>query len=172
MSSRVKWLYRNARYGFTLTLPRWWKPYTVIQGEREQSIGRYSAEYVLHAGFSYKGKTYGDVLTILVYRMTVKQWKKAFSDSPLTLLKAHGKRVFAFMLPAELPYAFLDPKTGEYDYKRYRNPIRYMKRMVNDDAAQVARSIRFPGSGRRVSKKRLQPCWTSKAKVSVWMPRR
>lgn len=135
--------YYNLKYGFTLRLPRWWKPYIKIRGEREKGVGRYSGEYVLHLSFRYKGITYGDVLTILVYKMPEAQWKKVFDDSPLIYLANHGGRVFACMLPEELPYKFVDPKTGEYDMERYRTPIRYMKRMVNKEALAAAKTISF-----------------------------
>ncbi|TDF93856.1 hypothetical protein [Paenibacillus piri] len=134
-------LYRDDTYGFTLTFPRWWKPYTVLKKKRMDR----DTEYELHFRFKYKGKAYGDIFTVLVFRMTRKEWiEQGYEDSPLVYMGESGGRVFAYMTPEELPAAFVDPKTGDYNYKKYGNAIRLLKRMVNQDVPRIAQTLRFP----------------------------
>lgn len=131
----------DRKFGFSLCLPGWWKPYVVLRS----STGDDDAEYALHFLFRYRGSLYGDVLTVLVYRMSLKRWKRYYDDSPLILMGHRDGRVFAAILPEELPHEFVDPDTGEYDEKRFGVPIRLMRRMVNEDAPGVIRSFRFTG---------------------------
>ncbi|MFH5186489.1 hypothetical protein ACHHV8_29905 [Paenibacillus sp. TAB 01] len=139
-------LYRDPRYGFTLRLPRWWKTYITV--ERQQRL--IDAEYGVLFTFKYKGKRYDPVLTLLVYRMTRKQWlEQGYGDSPVVFLAEHNGLLYAYLLPEELPGAFLDPSKQDYDYKKYGTPIRLLKRMVNDDAPHIVTTLRFPGTGTR-----------------------
>ncbi|PUA37768.1 hypothetical protein C8Z91_18745 [Paenibacillus elgii] len=140
MKKPSHFVYRNARYGFTLRFPAWWRTYAVIDRRRQSS----DTEYELHFRFRYKGKVYDDALAIMVFHMTRQEWnREGYDDSPLIFLAEHGGRVFAYMTPEELPEAFYDPKTNDYDYKRYGAAIRLLKRMVNQDAPRIAGSIRF-----------------------------
>ncbi|WP_438444584.1 hypothetical protein [Gorillibacterium sp. sgz5001074] len=132
-------VYRDRTFGFSLRLPAWWKPYLTVRSSGKQM----GAEYALHLIFRYKGIRYGDVLTVLVFRMSTKRWKRLYADSPLLLLGARGGLVAACMLPEELPYAFVDPDTGDYDTEKYGEQIRLMKRMVNEDAPRIIRSFRW-----------------------------
>jgi hypothetical protein len=132
-------VYRDKKYGFSLRLPKWWKPYLIIRGGGRNT----GADYALHFLFHYKEKTYGDVLTILVYRMSMRKWKRLFDDSPLAPIAEQRGRVYAYSIPEELPYAFVDPETGEYDEEKYGEPIRLMKTMVNQDVPVVVESLRW-----------------------------
>ncbi|MCR8636705.1 hypothetical protein [Paenibacillus radicis (ex Xue et al. 2023)] len=133
-------LYRDEKYGFTLTFPRWWKPYTVIKKQKYDK----DTEYELHFRFKYKGKTYDDIFALLVYKMTRKEWiKQGYEDSPLSFLAESDGHVFAYITPEELPEAFVDPKTGDYNYKKYGNAIRLLKRMVNQDVPRIVKTLHF-----------------------------
>lgn len=139
-------LYCDPNYGFTIRLPRWWKTYITVD-RKQHPI---DAEYGVFFTFKYKGKRYDPVLSLLVYRMTRKQWdEQGYEDSPVVFLAEHSGLIYAYTLPEELPGAFLDPSKQDYDYKKYGTPIRLLKRMVNSDAPQAVTTLRFPGSGTR-----------------------
>jgi hypothetical protein len=133
--------YRNDRYGFTLRLPGWWRSYCVVGKTRTDR----DTEYELHFTFKYKGKVYGDIFTILVYRMSRKEWvDHGYEESPLVFLAEYAGCIFAYITPGELPYEFINKKTGDYDYKRFGTPIRLLKRMVNQDVPRIVPTLRFP----------------------------
>jgi hypothetical protein len=133
-------LYRDELYGFTLTFPRWWKHYAVIKpGTTDQNT-----EYGLHVRFNYNGKVYGDIFKLLVFRMTRKEWiNQGYEDSPLRFIAEEEGRVFAYMTPEELPHKFIDPKTGDYNYIKYGNAIRLLKRMVIQEVPRIADTLHF-----------------------------
>lgn len=143
MAYKNTMLYRNPTYGFTFRIPTWWRPYLTVRSGGKDS----GAEYALYLLFRYKGTLYGEVLTILAYRMSMRRWKRLYADSPLVPVAERAGRVFAAVTPEELPYAFMDPETGEYDEKRYGEPIRLMRTMVNEDMPRVLRSFRWADGG-------------------------
>lgn len=135
-------LYRDPAYGFTVQLPRWWKSYIVVKRMQRPIDAEYGVSFV----FRYKGKVYDEVLTLLVYRMTRKQWRdKGYENSPIVFLAERSGLIYAYTLPEELPDAFLDPSKQNYDYKKYGRPIRLLKRMVNKDAPVIVKTFRFAG---------------------------
>lgn len=137
-----QFVYRNDRYGFTLRFPAWWRNYCVVGARRQDR----DTEYELHFRFKYKGKLYEDIFTILVYRMTREDWvREGYAESPLSFIAEVEGRVFAYLTPEELPHAFYDNKTGDYDYRKYRAAIELLKRMVNQDVPRIVQSLRFPG---------------------------
>jgi hypothetical protein len=133
-------IYRNDKYGFTLRFPSWWRRYVVIGKQKRDP----DSEYEVQFRFKYKGKVYDDIFAMLVYRMSKAEWKRRYDNSPLTFLGYRDGRVFAAITPEELPEAFIDPKTGDYDYKKYGTPIGLLKRMVNKDVPNVFQSFAFP----------------------------
>lgn len=136
---------QDRAYGFSLQLPAWWEPYIVVR-----KSGRISgSEHALRILFRYEGVTYGEVLSVLVFKMSLRQWKQAYGDSPLAYIGTRGGRVYAYSVPEELPYAFVDPDTGEYDEKEFGEPIRLLKKMVNQEVPQVIASLRWTGSRSR-----------------------
>ncbi|SDE30355.1 hypothetical protein SAMN02799630_05088 [Paenibacillus sp. UNCCL117] len=141
MARPTKLIYKNDKYGFILRFPSWWRRYCVISKRRKDP----DSEYELHFRFKYKGKIYDDIFAILVYRMSKEEWvRRGYKDSPLTYLGAYDGRVFAALTPEELPYAFVDPKTGDYDYRKYGTAIGLLKRMVNRDVPALVKTISFP----------------------------
>ena len=133
-------LYRDKTYGFMLQFPEWWTPYCVV----DRTVYDRSSLYELHFLFRYKGRIYGDVFNLVVMKMTLREWKrKGYTESPLSLLTYRNGLIFAYVTPGELPEAFIDPKTGEYDEKKYKRQIRMMKRMVNRDVPRIAESFRL-----------------------------
>lgn len=151
--------YRDTRYGFTLRIPSWWRSYCVISKTRTDR----DAEYELHFKFKYKGKVYEDIFTVLVYRITKKQWvEEGYEESPLVFMAEMDGRVFAYITPEELPYAFVNKKTGDYDYAKYGQAIRLLKRMVNDEVPVITQSIRFPRKTTTICSKpyRARGVWT------------
>ncbi|UUZ81687.1 hypothetical protein LJK88_45065 [Paenibacillus sp. P26] len=139
MSKPRSIVYRSAKYGFTLQVPRWWKPYVTVKTLRRK--GETESEY--HFRFKFKGKVYDDIFTPLVYRMTRQEWERDYADSPLVYLAEHEGRVFAYLTPEEPLEAFLDKKTGDYDYKRFGTAIGPLKRMVNRDVPRIVTTLRF-----------------------------
>ncbi|MCS7463262.1 hypothetical protein N0M98_24365 [Paenibacillus doosanensis] len=160
MKKQSRILYRDSRYGFTLSIPRWWSSYIVVRRDK----GELNSEYGVHFRFKYKGKLYEDVMTVVVLPLTYKQWvEQGYEDSPLVFIAEHCGKVFAYYTPEELPDAFIDPKTQEYDFKKYAIPIKLLKRMVNEDAPRIARSIRFRAPVRTfrsvpLRSKKVWPC--------------
>ncbi|WP_150268747.1 hypothetical protein [Paenibacillus tepidiphilus] len=141
------YVYRDPNYGFRLTIPGWWRKYTVI--ERSTSAG--DADYGVFFIFKYKGKTYGDVFSLLVFRMSLKRWiDDGYDESPFIRLAARNGLIYAYTTPEELPEEFLDKTGNDYDYVKYAVPIRLMSRMVNDDAPKIAKSFKLgPATARR-----------------------
>ncbi|AEI45873.1 hypothetical protein [Paenibacillus mucilaginosus] len=133
-------VYRSSRYGFTLRLPAWWRSFCVVSRSKRDR----ETEYEAHFQFKYKGKIYDDIFTLLVYRMTRRQWKaRGYDESPLIFVAEHDGRIFAALTPGELPHAFYDPKTDDYNYKKYGSAISLLKRMVNSDVPRILKSVRF-----------------------------
>jgi hypothetical protein len=94
--------------------------------------------------FKYKGKTYGDALSVLVYKMTLKQWRdQGYDESPFIFLARQRGRIFAYNVPEELPGDFLNQDQSDYDYKKYGRPIRLLTRMVNDDVPKIVKTFRL-----------------------------
>lgn len=133
-------LYRDPKYGFSIKLPQWWKCYTVVR----RSTRLDDAEYGVFFLFKYKGKVYESALTLLVYRMTLKQWRDAgYDESPIIRLAVRNGRIFSYTVPEELPEEFLDKTGYDYDYKKYGRPIRLLSRMVNDDVPKIVKTFRL-----------------------------
>ncbi len=100
--------------------------------------------YALDFIFKYKGKVYESALTLLVFRMTLKQWRaKGYDESPLVRLAVHKGLIYAYVVPEELPDAFLNPKGDDYDYVRFGRPIRILSRMVNDDVPRIVLTFKL-----------------------------
>ncbi|MBW4085399.1 hypothetical protein [Paenibacillus sp. S150] len=133
-------LYRNSKYGFSIRLPRRWRCYTAVRRSTRWNAAEYSVCFL----FKYKGKIYEPVLTLLVYRMTLKQWIAAgYDDSPITRLAVRNGRIYGYAVPGELPEEFLNARGNDYDYKRYGRPIRLLKRMVNCDVPRIIKTFRL-----------------------------
>jgi hypothetical protein len=132
--------YRDPKYGFSLRLPCWWRNYIVIRRRTRLTDEEYGVFFL----FKYKGKVYEDVLSILVFRMTRKQWRKqGYEDSPFVLLAERNGRIIAYLTPEELPEEFLDKTKMDYDYKKYGRQIRLLKRMVNEDVPIIVKTLKF-----------------------------
>ncbi|QMV39841.1 hypothetical protein [Cohnella cholangitidis] len=133
------YLYRDPKFGFTLRLPQSWKTYTVVRRRTNLDDAEYGAFFL----FKYQGKVYEDVLSILVFRMTKKEWLAIYEDSPVIFLAERNGLVYAYTVPGELPSDFLDPTGNDYDYKKYGKQIRLLTRMVNDDVPKIVKTLRF-----------------------------
>ncbi|TBL78677.1 hypothetical protein [Paenibacillus thalictri] len=134
-------LYKDARFGFTLKIPKYWGRYCVLSKKNRFNDAEYTVRFI----FRYGGKLYGPIFSIIVFRMTKAEWiAQGYGDSPLVFIAERDGYVFAYDTPEELPYEFVDPKTGDYDYKKYRKPIQILKTMVNKDVQRIIGSIRFP----------------------------
>ena len=133
-------MYRDPKYGFSVRLPRWWKCYNIIRRSNRLD----DAEYGVFFLFKYKGKVYESALTLLVFRMTLKQWRaRGYDESPIVRLAVRNGRIFAYAVPEELPEQFLDKTGYDYDYKKYGRPIRLLSRMVNDDVPKIIKTFRL-----------------------------
>jgi hypothetical protein len=142
MKPRLNYLYKDPRYGFTVRIPDWWRPYTVI--DRTRSGGE--TEYDVRFLFKYRGKTYGDVLTISVFKMSRQEWiRQGYDSAPFILIGERNGRLFAYSTPGELPDEFLKKDKSDYDYVKFGRPIRFMKRMVNDDVPKIIGTFHLPG---------------------------
>ncbi|TCZ73242.1 hypothetical protein E0485_21340 [Paenibacillus albiflavus] len=136
--SKSKLSYKDSKYGFSLQLPRWWKRFIIVK-RKKQLI---DAEYGVFFIFKYKGKVYEEVLSLLVFRMTRKQWRnKGYDDSPIIFLAERNGLIYAYTVPEELPEDFLNKSKQDYDYRRYGRPIRLLKRMVNEDVPRIVRTL-------------------------------
>jgi hypothetical protein len=136
------WIYKNQLYRFTLRLPAWFKTYTVIRTRRQST----DSVYQVHFKFKYRRKIYDNTFVILVYNKSRLAWQKEYADSPLTYIGERSGLSFAYLTPGELPHAFVDPATGEYDTRKYGRPIRLLKRMVNEEVPRIISTFRFLGS--------------------------
>ncbi|MCC2684640.1 MAG: hypothetical protein K0R75_1539, partial [Paenibacillaceae bacterium] len=70
--------------------------------------------------------------------------RERYEDSPLTYLGEYAGFSYSYVLPEELPDAFLKPDRSDYDYQQFGKPIRLLKKMVNAVPA-ILRSFRFIG---------------------------
>ncbi|RKP52967.1 hypothetical protein D7Z26_14575 [Cohnella endophytica] len=137
-TSISKLSYKDPKYGFSLRLPSWWKRFIVVKSNKRLI----DAEYGVFFFFKYKGKVYEEVLSLLVFRMTRKQWrKKGYDDSPIIFLAERNGLIFAYTVPGELPADFLSKSKQDYDYKKYGRPIRLLKRMVNEDVPKIVKTL-------------------------------
>ena len=135
-------IYRDPIYGFSLRIPSWWKPYIVVRRTTRTIDSEYGAFFL----FKYKGKIYTDVLSLLVFRKSLKQWQdEGFDESPIIRLAVRNRRIFAYATPGELPHDFLNDTEMDYDYVKYGIPIRLLKRMVNDDVPKIVKTLRIDG---------------------------
>lgn len=134
----ASYIYRDPLYSFTLKLPRSWKSFTAVARSNKLD----DAEYGVFFRFKYKGKVYDDVLSLLVYKMTLKQWHDdGYDDSPIQFLGTRNGRIYAYTVPGELPEEFLNESGDDYDYKKYGRQISLMKRMVNDEVPQIVKTF-------------------------------
>jgi hypothetical protein len=139
------WIYRDQRYRFSVSLPAWWKAYTVVSQRKLDK----DSSYEVHFRFKYKGKLYDDIFAVFVYPFSRESWvKQGYEESPFVYIGEHGGKSFAYLTPEELPYAFVDRKTGDYDMKKYGKPIRLLKKMVNDEVPRVISTFAFPRTGK------------------------
>lgn len=136
----ANYIYRDPLYGFALKLPVSWRRYTTVERSRRLE----DAEYGVFFRFKYKGKVYDDVLSVLVYKMTLQQWHdEGYDESPIQLLAARGGRIFAYTVPGELPEEFLSKAGDDYDYKKFGREIALLKRMVNDEVPQIVKTFKL-----------------------------
>jgi hypothetical protein len=81
--------------------------------------------------------------------MTREKWlSEGYEDSPLHFIAEQKGRVFAYDTLGELPYAFVNPKTGDYNYKKYGKAIQLLTTMVNRDVPLIVNTIRFAKKAR------------------------
>jgi hypothetical protein len=92
--------------------------------------------------FRYQGKVYDPIFTILVSPLTGKAWRDYYQDSPVQFIRQFKGRTFGYLVPEELPDAFLKPDKSDYDFVKYRHQIRVLKRLVGQVPA-VIKSFRF-----------------------------
>jgi hypothetical protein len=134
--------YFNVSYGFEIAFPRWWDRYI--------AIGKTSfngPETTISFRFRFRGHLYDPVVTILIVPMNEKTWREQYGDSPFVFLGEREGKSYAYVLPEELPEEFLRPDKLDYDYKRYRRPIKLLKTMVAQ-VPSVMKSFAFvPSSG-------------------------
>lgn len=134
------YLYRDPVYGFSVKLPGSWKNYTVVRTSKKLDDADYGVLFL----FKYKGKVYEDVLSLLVFKMTLKQWRdEGYDESPYIFLAERGGRIYAYSVPGELPGEFLDETGFDYDYQKYEKEIALLRRMVNDDVPEIAKTFKL-----------------------------
>jgi hypothetical protein len=92
--------------------------------------------------FQYKGEVYEPIFSIIVSPYGGKIWHRLYEDSPLTFLGEYEGFSYSYILPEELPEAFLKPDHSDYDYQQFGKPIRVLKKMVNT-VPSILRSFRF-----------------------------
>ncbi|SET20360.1 hypothetical protein [Paenibacillus sp. NFR01] len=138
---RTKFVYRNEKYKFSLTLPDWWKPYIVIKtAANPDSESIYDVMFL----FKYKGKTYGDVLTLSVFRMPLAKWiEEGYDESPYIRLAHRKGLIFAYSTPEEPPAEFLNESGDDFNYEQYGEQLKLMSRMVNEDAPEIAKTFKL-----------------------------
>ncbi|WP_274361955.1 hypothetical protein [Paenibacillus thermotolerans] len=150
-------VYRNRKFGFAIVIPRWWKSYTVV----DRKIYGKPQERFLSFRFRYKGKIYDPIFTIDISKLTGNAWERYFKDSPVTFLCQYKGLTYGYLLPEELPDAFLKPDKQDYDYAKYGRPIRILKKLVAE-APKVLKTLHFidgakchckPSRCRRLSRK-------------------
>lgn len=130
--------YRNAPYAFEITFPRWWEPYTVVDRVKCQD----ETETTVSFRFRYRGRVFDPIVTIFIEPLSEKEWRDNYEASPFVWLGEHDGRSYAYVLPQELPEAFLKPDKLDYDYRRYGRPIRLLKAIIAQ-APLVMKSFKF-----------------------------
>lgn len=131
--------YSNLKYHFTITFPRWWGRNTVVS----RPVTNQGEVYISFV-FRYGRKIYEPIITIIISPFGEKEWRKRYTDSPLVLLGEYNKHTYSYILPEELPDAFLKPDKSDYDYKRFGNQIRLLVKMVTS-APVILKSFKFIG---------------------------
>ncbi|MFC0216193.1 hypothetical protein ACFFK0_27735 [Paenibacillus chartarius] len=130
--------YRNVAYSFSITFPRWWDSYTVV----DKTTCSDEPETTISFRFRYRGRVYDPIVTLIITPFNTAEWHHAYADSPLVYLGEHEGRTYAYILPEELPDAFLRSDKQDYDYQRYGRQIKLLKAMVAQ-APLVMKSFAF-----------------------------
>lgn len=131
-------VYRNKKFGFAIVFPRWWKSYIAVNRKPYGS----PEETFISFRFRYKGKVYEPVFTIDISNLTGNAWKRQFNDTPVIFLSQHEGLTYGYILPGEVPDAFLRPDQQDYDYVRYGRQIRILKKLVAQ-APKVLKTLHF-----------------------------
>jgi hypothetical protein len=122
-----------------ITFPGLWGQHVVFcqkvnfEGPKESFI------YFL---FRDKGKVYDPIFTIDASPLVGKAWRNYFQDSPVQFISRHKGRTYGYILPEELPSAFLNPDKNDYDYVKYGRQIRILKKLVSQ-VPFVIKTFRF-----------------------------
>jgi hypothetical protein len=131
------YLYTNLKHQFSITFPQWWRRYILIVCPAFQNN-----EVFIKFMFRYAGKNYDPIFTIIISPFGKKEWQSRYEESPLAFIGEYKRHSYSYFLPEELPYTFLKPDKSDYDYKRFGNQIRRIKKMVNSVPVLI-KSFRF-----------------------------
>jgi hypothetical protein len=101
-----------------------------------------SKESYIYFLFRCKGKVYDPIFTIDVSPLIGKAWRIYFQDTPVQFISQHKGRTFGYVLPEELPSAFLKPDKSDYDYVKYGRQISILKKLIAQ-APTVLKTLRF-----------------------------
>lgn len=133
--------YINQRYGFRLSVPKWWKGRVFLTHDKTLKEAEYAVQFHLRYRQKLQGKGSTIIFNLLVFRMSPAQWKTCYKDSPLEFIAYHDGRVLAYLTPSEPPEEFLLPDLSDYD--RSLLEFRWLKRMINIELPCVVRSFRL-----------------------------
>jgi hypothetical protein len=129
--------YVNRRFRFSILFPRRWRNHIVVSCP-VMSKGEVYIRFI----FRYGGILYEPIFTIIISPFGRKEWRRRYTDSPLEWLGTFRGKSYSYLLPEELPDAFLKPDHSDYDYKKHGKPIRLLIRMVGLVPA-VLKTIKF-----------------------------
>lgn len=135
-------VYRNQEFGFRLNFPSWWRRRAFVS--RGKCVGEDIVacfEFKLRYRRPIQGISSTTIFDLFIFRLSEKEWRKEYEDSPFFFLAAKKGWVFAAIHPGEPPSEFLLP--DESDFDRNILELQWLMRMINEDLPTVLKSFRF-----------------------------
>jgi D-mannonate dehydratase len=133
--------YKNKKYGFTLSIPRWWKHHCFLDAVNFMKDVESTINFNLKYSRKYDRKGCSNIVSILVFKMSKTKWQSEYDGSPIQYITSRYGRVFAYVTPSEPPEEFL--KKDKRDYDRTIKEFKMLTRMVNHDVPRIIKSFKF-----------------------------
>lgn len=135
-------VYRNQKYGFRLDFPLWWRRRAFVV--RRKCTGEdivACIEFRLRYRRPIQGISSTTIFEVYIFRLSEKEWRRQYKDSPFFFLAARNGFVFAAIHPGEPPSEFLLPDGS--DFNRNILEFQWLLRMINEDLPVILKSFRF-----------------------------
>jgi|GEM_PF-4366385 len=131
----------SKKYNFTIKVPYWWKKCVFINKFRNNEMKMEVYRFNLRYRRPIKGKRSTPFMDLCVFKMSKKEWEKAYGDSPYYLLSARNGIVCCCFIAEEPPDEFL--QDNKLDYRRDLLEFKVLTYIVNKNVPLVLDSFSF-----------------------------